>query len=67
MASHKQSRIMKEISATVRSQLFTSDPAERKKLKEHYYMLQDEWMKAEWESRFPHHDMNGNLIDNDEQ
>ena len=60
--SHKQSRISKEMEATLDLWCLVSDPTEKKRLNDHYNMLRDEWMQAGWERRFPHHDRNGNEI-----
>ena len=68
--SHKQSRIGKEIDATMALEMLTPDPVERQKLRDYRTMLREEWIQAGWERRFPHHYKNGhkiNLNEEDEQ
>lgn len=65
--SHKQSRIGKEMEATLDLWCLTPDPEQKQKLNDHYFMLRKEWEQAGWERRFPHHDRNGDEIKKEQE
>lgn len=60
--NHKQSRISKEMEATLDLMMYISDPEEKRKLREHYDMLHKLWRQESWQSRFPHHDLDGGKV-----
>ncbi len=62
--SDKQSRLGKEMQATLDLWCAISDPEQKRELNDHYIMLRMEWEQAGSEIKFPHHDFDGNLIDN---